>query len=167
MEKHYLLHERLANTLNCKTLVNHFVCQSIDEDLKRSCELLITKCAGAATSPLTAFISKCDNFSKAQPDTLLSTQDFAQLEAISNVQAEFRVTCEKDLLEWAAHVRLYLRDENTIGVLLPALHDEIASTFTAFRKTAETRCSPGSGASLMSLPELWEWLRSLSVDAKL
>ncbi|KAF8757067.1 Sec34 protein [Rhizoctonia solani] len=33
----------------------------------------------------------------------------------------------------ATHVRLYLRDENTISVLLPAMYDEIASVFTAFR----------------------------------
>lgn len=137
---------------------------SIDEDLKRSCESLITKCAESAAAPLKAFIANCDEFSKSQPNTLLSTQEFAQLPAIIKVQDEFRSVCEKQLADWAAHVRLYLRDESTIGVLRPALYDEIASTFTAFRKTAETRCSPGCGTSLMSLPDLWEWLRSLSVD---
>ncbi|KAG8770420.1 Golgi transport complex subunit 3 [Ceratobasidium sp. 428] len=159
-----LLGGMLGNTRHGETL--SVARTSIDEDLKRSCELLITKCADGATAPLTAFISKCDNFSRSQPNTLLSTQDFAQPAAISGVQDEFRSTCEKQMLEWAAHVRLYLRDDSTIGVLLPALHDEISSTFTSFRKTAETRCSPGCGSLLMSLPELWEWLRSLSVDTK-
>ncbi|KAG9105881.1 Golgi transport complex subunit 3, partial [Ceratobasidium sp. 392] len=136
-----LLGGMLGNTRQGETL--SVARTSIDEDLKRSCELLITKCADGATAPLTSFITKCDNFSKSQPNTLLSTQDFAQPAAISGVQDEFRSTCEKQMLEWAAHVRLYLRDDSTIAVLLPALHDEISSTFTAFRKTAETRCSPG------------------------
>ncbi|KAH7339666.1 Sec34-like family-domain-containing protein [Rhizoctonia solani] len=139
---------------------------TIDEDLKRSCESLITKCAESATAPLKTFVTACDTFTKSQPNTLLSTQDFAQLPAIIRVQDEFRSACETQLSKWAAHVRLYLRDENTIGVLLPALYDEIASVFTAFRRTAETRCSPGCGGSLMSLPELWEWLRSLEVGAE-
>ncbi|QRW08124.1 conserved oligomeric Golgi complex subunit 3 [Ceratobasidium sp. AG-Ba] len=159
-----LLGGMLGNTRHGETL--SVARTSIDEDLKRSCELLITKCADGATAPLATFISKCDTFSKSQPNTLLSTQDFAQPEAISGVQDEFRSTCEQHLAEWAAHVRLYLRDDSTIGVLLPALHDEIASTFAAFRKTAETRCSPGCGTLLMTLPDLWEWLRSLSTDTQ-
>ncbi|QRV93906.1 conserved oligomeric Golgi complex subunit 3 [Ceratobasidium sp. AG-Ba] len=159
-----LLGGMLGNTRHGETL--SVARTSIDEDLKRSCELLITKCADGATAPLATFISKCDTFSKSQPNTLLSTQDFAQPEAISGVQDEFRSTCKQHMAEWAAHVRLYLRDDSTIGVLLPALHDEIASTFTAFRKTAETRCSPGCGTLLMTLPDLWEWLRSLSTDTQ-
>ncbi|QRW21538.1 conserved oligomeric Golgi complex subunit 3 [Rhizoctonia solani] len=139
---------------------------TIDEDLKRSCESLITKCAELATAPLKAFIAACDNFTRSQPDTLLSTQEFAQLPGIVKAQDEFRSVCETQLSQWATHVRLYLRDENTISVLLPAMYDEIASVFTAFRKTAETRCSPGCGISLMSLPDLWEWLRSLQVGVK-
>jgi hypothetical protein len=83
--------------------------------------------------------------------------------AVSRLDETFKMDCHRDLRASVARMRLYLEDDRTVLVLLSHVQEKIVDEYVDFRQAASER-SKGSEASLMTIQELKEFLKSISED---
>ena len=82
---------------------------------------------------------------------------------IASLDEAFKLGCHRDLRASVARMRLYLEDDRTVLVLLSHVQEKIIDEYVDFKQAASER-SKGSEASLMSVEELKEFLKSICED---
>jgi conserved oligomeric Golgi complex subunit 3 len=111
--------------------------QGIDQELKRACETVIAHCADLAARPLRDWSARVrvvvsTSANKSAVPAQLASQDWASVTAIQTLEAAFCASCERELRNAAARMRLYLEDERTVGVLLMHARERILAEWGDF-----------------------------------
>jgi len=82
---------------------------------------------------------------------------------IAGLDETFKMGCHRDLRASVARMRLYLEDDRTVLVLLSHVQEKIIDEYVDFRQAVSER-SKGSEASLMSIQEVKEFLKTICED---
>jgi hypothetical protein len=130
----------------------------VDQDLKRSCEDLINSCTQSATAPIRPFLeqSSVDTFPGT---TTVPAVQYTQEQALA-ANATFKEACEREVNTWSSHVKIYLEDERTAGVLWMAVQNQIVGEYALFRGLLGGRYGGEVLQSAYNEGELLSWLRS-------
>jgi len=125
----------------------------IDQEVKKACEDVIFGCANLVCAGMRHWIDIAPtNVSQQTP-----------LTSIASLDETFRMGCHRDLRASVSRMRLYLEDDRTVLVLLSHVQEKIVDEYMDFRQAASER-SKGSEASLMSIQELKNFLKSICED---
>ncbi|KIJ49534.1 hypothetical protein M422DRAFT_160832 [Sphaerobolus stellatus SS14] len=148
------------------------VLSAIDNDLKEACEELINRRSEAATKPLHEFLDRCTAFRSGKPpptstspdqtiSTSLAEQPFATPSEVAQVDLDFHAACDKETRAWMAQLRIYLKDQKTISVLLAPYQTRIVTAYTSFRDLVTKEYPNEVGGKLVSSTDLWGLLQRL------
>jgi hypothetical protein len=169
-----------AKTVRCSHVILFFpdhdlsFSQSIDHDLKHACEELISQCADAAAQPVRTFLERCTAFiasrdisqaSEALPTSFsLPDQDFASPTKVSQVDGDFRESCEREFSVWLKRLKIYLEDDKTVSVLVAPLQTKIVEAYDAFRDLIGREYPREVADSLLSPMDFWSLLNRLCTE---
>jgi len=144
--------------------------QAIDNDLKVACEELINRRSDAATQPIRDFLERAtalrptkpsSSIDQDQTSTSLSNHPFAKPADITQINQDFRAACEKETTAWITQLRIYLKDQKTISVLVAPYKTRIVGVYGAFLDLV-TKEYPGEVAEGMLSPaDVWSLLDRL------
>ena len=157
---------------NCTPLltkVSHMFVQSVDDDLKRACELSIVFYTSTITRSIHGFMQRLDGTSKANEkgsstNTGSDVSTPLSWDGAIDVENAFTLGLRKTLPDVVEALRLYLggsKDGGTVSILSGHIHDRVIEIYVAFRKAAETLPSEGSSRTFISDLELRQLINSL------
>ncbi|TFK53805.1 Sec34-domain-containing protein [Heliocybe sulcata] len=137
--------------------------QGIDGDLKAACEEVISLLSDPITLPLQHFVSQVRAYSDARnangPTPALPAENVA-----SETQREFHLACHRDLRAGVARMRLYLEDQETVGVLVGHATDRITDEYAEFRGIVWGLYAGALREELMAMDKLKVMLREICED---
>ncbi|WVQ81860.1 hypothetical protein IAT38_003987 [Cryptococcus sp. DSM 104549] len=127
----------------------------VDRALKLACEDLIYLVTSRATSPLRRYLDRCTAYlsksaASASHKTDLSAQDFATPAKVKEAHDEFKAACVKELAEWKVELRMYLLDEETVGVLVPPALNAIVDSYRQFHDLIRAEYDFSTAAAIMT-----------------
>jgi len=127
--------------------------QGIDQEVKKACEDVIFGCANLVCAGMRHWIDTASANSNQQTPSA----------DIASLHETFKMGCHSDLRASVARMRLYLEDDRTVLVLLSHVQEKIVDEYTDFKQAVGER-TRGSEASLMSMRELKDFLKSICED---
>ncbi|KAI0266947.1 Sec34-like family-domain-containing protein [Gloeopeniophorella convolvens] len=120
--------------------------RGIDQELRRSCEVVISTTSEPLCSPLRTFVGRPASPAEA-----------------AVLDEAFRSACARDLRASIARVRLYVPDSRTAGVLVQHARNRVEDAYVAFRIAArQLGARVGSDQGLMDDEQLKVLLREVS-----
>ena len=124
----------------------------MDRELKRACEDLIRLCAQSASAPIISFLSECTAYLSSRPPASadLSSQAFATPDKVKEVHDLFKSTAAQRVNEWVDHLRVYLQDEETVGVLVPPAQGSIVDRYRQFHDLVRAEYDFSTAAALLT-----------------
>ena len=133
--------------------------QGIDRELKRVCENLIAYCAGTVCVPLRSWIDLVEKQHRDRKMLGVSTTG-DWIPPAAEVDANFRLACERDIRASITRMRLYLENDKTVGVLVSHIQDRIVEEYSSFRILVGNTNS-GSGLAILTDVEFKDFLHGL------
>jgi hypothetical protein len=116
--------------------------QGIDDELKRACEDVISRCSESVCRPIRAWVDRIHEHNASRltgPSSdpqlpQLAALEWAQQSAAEALDSAFRSVCQSELRANITRLRLYLEDGRTVGVLVEHVKDRVADEYAAFRE---------------------------------
>ncbi|KAF8513130.1 Sec34-like family-domain-containing protein [Hysterangium stoloniferum] len=139
----------------------------IDQDLKTSCESMISRCADAATESVRKFLERGIAFkSLNDADTssaplALAETEFANATTVIEVDTTFRATCEKEVSMWLTQSQLYLEDQKAVLIMVVPLQAKIVEIYSAFRDLVGVEYPPEIMQALLSPTDFRTFLHKI------
>nr|ODO02272.1 hypothetical protein L204_01004 [Cryptococcus depauperatus CBS 7855] len=126
----------------------------IDRALKAACEDLISIVTASATSSLRQFLDQCTVYitksSSGASKSDLSSEYFATSDKVKQVHEEFKQLSQKELAIWKKELRLYLLDEETVGILVPPALNSIVDVYRKFHDMIRAEYDFSTAAGIMT-----------------
>jgi hypothetical protein len=133
--------------------------QEVDNELRKGCEALIDQCFAASTQDLRKWMQ---SIPPSKPGSTKPPAKHAADESlVGKVHTEFKKTCEREVTWWVEHLRLYLESEQTAGILIAPLQAQVAEAYGQFLDVVRKEYAAEVGEGLMSLSELWTFMRDI------
>ncbi|KAF8638150.1 hypothetical protein AX17_002407 [Amanita inopinata Kibby_2008] len=130
---------------------------SIDHDLRRACEDVISYCVASVCRSLQSWADRIREHERTS--TSRATDAPADRSSVEELDRNFRESCEHHLRLGVNQIRLYLEDDRTVGVLVGHVLDRIVEEYAAFREVV-VKMGLGVGMELMEKEEV----RGMLVD---
>ncbi|KAH7888905.1 Sec34-like family-domain-containing protein [Phlebopus sp. FC_14] len=113
----------------------------IDQDLKRTCQNVISLCSKPSCEPLREWVDRVRAFNTSraappisdQPTPLLTELDWARESAAVDLHKKFVEACERDLRASVTRLRLYLEDDRTVSILLTHIKEAVVDGYMGYR----------------------------------
>jgi conserved oligomeric Golgi complex subunit 3 len=135
--------------------------QGIDQELKRACEDIIVHLSNIPCGPLREWCSRVRVLTATSQGSALAKQPWATPQSVSALSSSFREACERELLNAAVRLRLYIEDERTAGVLLGHTRDKVLADYAEYLRIAQMHYS---NVDVMSEEEATSLLRRCTSD---
>ncbi|GAA5973108.1 hypothetical protein JCM11641_006272 [Rhodosporidiobolus odoratus] len=170
----------LFNPRSLLTTLPHFVAgageermvdakMDLDSALKTSCETFITTSSLSLTPTLRAFLDRCTSFlSSPSPGTstssppALSDQPWATPEEVLSLHSQFQTRIQEEVNKLVRKMRVYLREEKTVRVLVPPLLGEVGEVYATFYNLIRSEYGFTISTSLIAPAEMAEKLKAAS-----
>ncbi|GAA6024815.1 hypothetical protein JCM10207_009291, partial [Rhodosporidiobolus poonsookiae] len=148
----------------------------LDAALKRACEALIASSSLSLTSALRAFLDRCTAHlsspsasssasSSNSGARALAEQPWATPEEVQRHKEVFDAQVEEGVREVVRRMREWLREEKTVGVLVPPLLDDILATYSTFYNLVRSEYPFTTSSTLVVPAEMGERLKRAAAGA--
>ncbi|BGP13514.1 Golgi transport complex subunit 3 [Rhodosporidiobolus nylandii] len=132
----------------------------LDTSLKTACESFILSSSRALTAPLQSFLDRCTSHLASPAPSPLTEQDWASPDEVLRLHGGWQERVEADVKQCAGRMRTYLREEKTVGVLVPPLLDDVVETYTTFYNLIRSEYGFATSSSLVAPKEVGEKLKA-------